>query len=118
MRRPRFIQAGEKASPPAPQRGCYDVRVFNAGLDGGRLAASRGKYMGYPKDGRQGFDALKYRNTVPCHEIDHRAVPRGEDPPPASAWQRHLAATGRRRDAASARQAVLPQADLKRLLDS
>ena len=36
--------------------------------------------MGYPKDGRRGFDALKYRNTVPCHEIDHRAVPRGEDP--------------------------------------
>ena len=74
--------------------------------------------MGYPRDGRQGFDALRYRNTVPCHEIDHRAVPRGEDPPPASSWQRYLAETGRRRDTASARQAVLPKADLKRLLRS
>ena len=71
--------------------------------------------MGYPKDGRRGFDALKYRNTVPCHEIDHRAVPRGEDPPPASSWQRHLAETGRGRDAHAARQTVLPKADLKRL---
>ena len=34
--------------------------------------------MGYPKDGRRGFDALKYRNTVLCREIDHRAVPRGK----------------------------------------
>ena len=66
--------------------------------------------MGYPKDGRRGFDALKYRNAVPCREIDHRAVPRGEDPPPASSWQRYLAETGRSRDAASAWQAVLPKA--------
>ena len=71
--------------------------------------------MGYPKDGRRGLDALTFRNTV---EIDHRAVPRGEDPPPASSWQRHLAETGRGRDAASARQAMLPKADLKRLLGS
>ena len=74
--------------------------------------------MGYPKDGRQGFDALKYRNTVPCHEIDHRAVPRGEDPPPASSWQRYLAETGRRRDTLGTRQAALPKADLKRLRGS
>ena len=74
--------------------------------------------MGYPKDGRRGLDALTYRNTVPCSEVDHRAVPRGEDPPPASSWQRHLAETRRGRDAASARQSVLPKADLKRLLGS
>ena len=74
--------------------------------------------MGYPKDGSRGFNALKYRNTVPCREIDHRAVPCGEDPPPGSSLQRHLAETGRSRDAASARQAVLPEADPKRLLGS
>ena len=67
------------------------------------------------QDGRRGLGALTYRNTV---EIDYRAVPRGEDPPPASSWQRHLAETGRGRDAASARQAMLPKADLKRLLGS
>ena len=74
--------------------------------------------MGYPKDGRRGLDALTYKNTVPCSGIDHRAVPRGEDPPPASSWQRYLAETGRGRDAVSTRKTVLPKADLKRLLDS
>ena len=71
--------------------------------------------MGYPKDGRRGFAALKYKNTVPHGEVDHKAVPRGEDPPPASAWQRYLAETGRGRDITAARQAVLPRADPKNL---
>lgn len=74
--------------------------------------------MGYPKDGRLGIDALKYRNTIPHYEIDHRAVPRGEDPPPASAWQRHLAEVGRRRDTSTTRQVVLPSANPKNLLGS
>ena len=44
------------------------------------------------------------------------AVPLGEDPPPASSWQRYLAATGWGRDADAARRLVLPTADPKRLL--
>ena len=50
--------------------------------------------MGYPKDGRKGYAAMCYINTIPHGQVDHRAVPRGEDPPPASSWQRYLAATG------------------------
>ena len=73
--------------------------------------------MGYPKDGRKGFAAMCYVNIVPHGQIDHRAVPRGEDPPPASSWQRYLAATGRGGDADAARQVVLPAADPKRLLE-
>ena len=72
--------------------------------------------MGYPKDGRKGYAAMCYINTIPHGEVDHRAVPRGEDPPPASSWQRHLAATDRGGDPDAARQVVLPMADLKRLL--
>lgn len=71
--------------------------------------------MGYPKDGRKGFEALKYVNTIPHGEVDHRAVPRGEDPPPASSWQQYLAAVGRGKDATAARQTVLPPAEPKAL---
>lgn len=71
--------------------------------------------MGYPKDGRGGFDALIYRNTIPHGVIDHRAVHRGEDPPPASSWQLHLAETLHGRYAAAAKQVVLPKADAKNL---
>ena len=74
--------------------------------------------MGYPKDGRKGFAAMCYINTIRHGQVDHRAVPRGEDPPPASSWQRYLAATGRGRDADAARRLVLPTADPKRLLGS
>ena len=73
--------------------------------------------MGYPKDGTNGFAAMCYVNTIPHGQIDHRAVPRGEDPPPASAWQRYLAATRKGRDAEAARRVVLPTADPKRLLE-
>lgn len=74
--------------------------------------------MGYPRDGREGFEALKYVNTVPHWKVDRRAVPRGEDPPPASSWQRYLATVGRGKDAAAARRTVLPPADPKSLLRS
>lgn len=72
--------------------------------------------MGYPKDGRKGYAAMCYINTIPHGQIDHRAVPRGEDPRPASSWQRYLAATGRGRDPDAARLRGLPMADCKRLL--
>lgn len=67
--------------------------------------------MGYPKDGRRGLAALTYHNTIPDDEIDPPAVRWGEDPPPASAWQRYLAESGRGRDSTAARAAVLPAAD-------
>ena len=73
--------------------------------------------MGYPKDGTKGFAAMCYINTIPHGVIDHTAVPRGEDPPPASAWQRYLAAAGKGRDPDAARRVALPMADPKRLLE-
>ena len=73
--------------------------------------------MGYPKDGTKGFAAMCYVNTIPHGQIDHCAVPRGEDPPPASSWQRYLAATRKGGDPDAARRLVLPMADPKRLLE-